>query len=688
MLQIQHLAYELRTVESDRSDLGDIILKENSVAMNAVVVEGERPVVKVGQGKLSYDLERLTEGQAVNNAYEALTRLPGVSEQSGVLSLAGSSSVTVILIGRPSTMTAEQLATLLRSTPVNRVEKAEVMYSAPPQYHVRGAAINIVLRRSHDTAFSGEVHGNYTDRYYGGWEMGGNFILTSPKWSTDVTYSASRGKELHRFDMHSLHTVGEQQYDIRQNESITGQGWNHQMRAAFDYSPNQRGRLSAAYTAAFTPNSRGLSVSNGTYVDSRSETSGDKTLHNVSMRYTAPFGLDIGLDYTHYDNPETASLTNNYTDAQATSFDIVSGQRIDRLNATIDQSHTFDSGWQITGGGAFAFSSSHDWQHYTILEGNPVTTDTDSRLDEYTGNIYLGTGRQFSRAGFSLSLAGEYYRLGDYENWSLYPQASFNWMPSDRHIVQLNFSSDKSYPSYWEMQGAVSYIDGYSEIHGTKGLRPSRSYEAQAVYIYRQKYIFVLFWNGMPDYFVQAAWQASDRPALIYQTLNWNMNRHLGVNAVIPFRIGKWLDSRLTLTGIHMRQRCDQFHDLSFDRTKWVAVARLENTFHLSSKPDLSLEINGSFQSKAIQGTFDIDPLGSVDAALKWTFAGKRASLSVRCGDIFETSSPYTRIRYRGQWLDMGSSHYTRTTTINFSYRFGGYKERKHKEVDTSRFGH
>lgn len=688
MLQIQHLAYELRTVESDRSDLGDIILKENSVAMNAVVVEGERPVVKVEQGKLSYDLERLTEGQAVNNAYEALTRLPGVSEQSGVLSLAGSSSVTVILNGRPSTMTAEQLATLLRSTPVNRVEKAEVMYSAPPQYHVRGAAINIVLRRSHDTAFSGEVHGNYTDRYYCGWEMGGNFILTSPKWSTDVTYSASRGKELHRFDMHSLHTVGEQQYDIRQNESITGQGWNHQMRAAFDYSPNQRGRLSAAYTAAFTPNSRGLSISNGTYVDSRSETSGDKTLHNVSMRYTAPFGLDIGLDYTHYDNPETASLTNNYTDAQATSFDIVSGQRIDRLNATIDQSHTFDSGWQITGGGAFVFSSSHDWQHYTILEGNPVTTDTDSRLDEYTGNIYLGTGRQFSRAGFSLSLAGEYYRLGDYENWSLYPQASFNWMPSDRHIVQLNFSSDKSYPSYWEMQGAVSYIDGYSEIHGTKGLRPSRSYEAQAVYIYRQKYIFVLFWNGMPDYFVQAAWQASDRPALIYQTLNWNMNRHLGVNAVIPFRIGKWLDSRLTLTGIHMRQRCDQFHDLSFDRTKWVAVARLENTFHLSSKPDLSLEINGSFQSKAIQGTFDIDPLGSVDAALKWTFAGKRASLSVRCGDIFETSSPYTRIRYRGQWLDMGSSHYTRTTTINFSYRFGGYKERKHKEVDTSRFGH
>lgn len=688
MLQIQHLAYELRTVESGLSDLGDIVLKDNAVAMNAVVVEGERPVVTVEPGKLSYDLERLTQDQAVNNAYEALTRLPGVAEQSGTLTLAGAAAVTVILNGRPSTMTSEQLATLLRSTPVERVEKAEVMYSAPPQYHVRGAAINIVLRRSRETAFSGEVHGNYTDRYYGSYDFGGNFIATSPKWSADVTYSSNRGKEKTIYGMHSIHTLGERQYDIRQEESITGQGWSHSLRAAFEYAPEERGRLSAAYTASFTPDSRGLSLSQGTYVDSRSETAGDKSLHNVALRYTSPKGLDIGVDYTHYDNPERSSLHNDYAEAQNTSFDIVSGQRIDRLNATLDHSHTFGSGWQLTAGTAFGFSASHDWQHYTVLEGEPVTVDTDARLDEYTGNIYAGIGRQFAKTGFSISLAGEYYRLGDYENWSLYPQASLSWMPSEKHILQFNFSSDKTYPSYWEMQGAVSYIDGYSEIHGTSGLRPSRSYEAQAVYIYRQKYIFVLFWNEMPDYFVQAAWQASDRPALIYQALNWDTNRQWGANAVIPFRIGRWLDSRLSLTGLRMRQSCDPYHDMSFDRARWVGVVRLDNTFHLSRKPDLALEVNGFFQSRAIQGTYDVDPLGSVDAALKWTFGRGRATLSLRCSDIFETAMPYTRIRYRGQWLDMGSQQYTRTTTIHFAYRFGGYKERKHKEVDTSRFGH
>ena len=687
-LQIQHLAYEVRTLESGRGDVGDIRLEEASTKVDAVVVEGERPVVKVEQGRLDYDLGRLTEGQAVNNAYEALTRLPGVAEQEGVLTLAGASSVTVILNGRPSTMTAEQLAALLRSTPVDRIEKAEVMFSAPPQYHVRGAAINVVLRRSHETAFSGEVHANYTNRYYDTYDAGGSFALSSPKWSADVTYSAARSKELSSFDLRSLHTFEEQQYDIRQDEWMTDEGWSHRLRAAVEYAPKQRGRLSAAYTASFAPNTDGLSRSTGSYVESLSQKSSDRTLHNLALRYTSAFGLDLGVDYTHYDNPVRSRLENGYADGSTTAFDIGSGQRIDRLNVTADESHTFDSGWNLTAGGAFAFARSHDWQHYTVLEGSPATTDTDARLDEYTGNLYAGFGRQFGKVGFSASLSGEYYRLDDYENWSLYPQASLNWMPSERHILQLNFSSDKEFPAYWEMQGAISYIDGYSEIHGTSGLRPSRSYEAQAVYIYRQKYIFVLFWNERPDYFVQAAWQSSDRLALIYQSLNWNFNRQWGLNAVLPFRAGKWLNSRLTLTGMRMRQKCDPFHDMSFDRSKWVGIARLVNTFHLSRKPALDLEVNGFFQSGAIQGTFDIEPLGSADAALKWTFDRGRATLSVRCNDLFDSGMPNTKVRYRGQWLDMGAQRHTRTATVHFSYRFGGYKAKKHLEVDTSRFGH
>lgn len=39
--------------------------------------------MRVEEGRLAYDLEAVSKGKAVNNAYEALTQLPGVSEQDG-----------------------------------------------------------------------------------------------------------------------------------------------------------------------------------------------------------------------------------------------------------------------------------------------------------------------------------------------------------------------------------------------------------------------------------------------------------------------------------------------------------------------------------------------------------------------------------------------------------------------------
>lgn len=204
----------------------------------------------------------------MNNAYEALTQLPGVSEQDGGLTLAGAGGVTVILNGKPSTMSAEQLASLLRSTPVERIEKAEVMYSTPPQYHVRGAAINLVLRRSHDYSFSGEVHANYTNRFYSNWDAGGNFAFSSPEWSAEVTYSAGQAKTKRIIDLYSRHTLADGEHEIAQRQNITSKGTWHRLRAAAEYAPQGKGRLSIAYTGAYTPHTSGLVRADGNLVNS------------------------------------------------------------------------------------------------------------------------------------------------------------------------------------------------------------------------------------------------------------------------------------------------------------------------------------------------------------------------------------------------------------------------------------
>ena len=121
----------------------DTGLKSFRLIFQHILYETVSRDFKAENGLLSYDVSVIAEKSSVSNAYEAVTRLPGVMEQDGGLQLIGASSPTIILNGRPSSMTAEQLANLLKNTPVSNVEKAEVMYSAPAKYRVRGAVINI-----------------------------------------------------------------------------------------------------------------------------------------------------------------------------------------------------------------------------------------------------------------------------------------------------------------------------------------------------------------------------------------------------------------------------------------------------------------------------------------------------------------------------------------------------------------
>lgn len=84
----------------------------------------------------------------------------------------------------------------------------------------------------------------------------------------------------------------------------------------------------------------------------------------------------------------------------------------------------------------------------------------------------------------------------------------------------MNISSDKVYPSYWEMQNNVNQLNSYAEIQGNPSLRPYDDYSGQLSYIFKNKYILTFYVNYSDDYAVQLPYQATDRLALIFKTQN------------------------------------------------------------------------------------------------------------------------------------------------------------------------
>ena len=686
-LIIQHLLYKTRQVKGQTRDAGVITLESKDYNLEEVVIEGEKPLVKVENGRLGYNLSVLSEKQVVNNAYEDITKLPGVQESSGILSLAGANSLTIVMNGKPTTMTAEQLETLLRNTPVDRVEKAEVMYSAPPELHVRGAIINVVMKRSNDYSFQGELSTYYQNKYFSSGGANGNFRLSTPKVTLDVMYGTDNIKMLEYTELFSRHTLSDKVYEITQNEKLSSKSWVHNVRTALEYNINKKNHLNVAYTGSFTPDGHNRSIADGSFQQSNLDKFTDNKMNNITVQYSSGIGLEVGGDYTRYTSDNNQTMFTQLSDKNKSSYTLTGGQRIDRYSIYADQKHNLTNNWGIGYGVAYRYAKDYDFQTYNNVTGNIQTENTEAKLNEQTASFYFSLNKNWTTGtSLSISAIGEYYTIGNYHKWAVYPQASLTYLKSPKHIFQLSLSTDKTYPGYWDMQSSVTYLNGYSELQGTPGLRPMTNYNLNGTYILKQKYIFGMFYTHTSDYFAQSPYQATDRLALIYKNTNWNYMRMIGANIILPFSIGNWYDARLTLVGMQARQKCERFFDVPFDRKKWMFVGTFDNTFMVGK--NLSFELTGNIQTPFIQGTLDLNSSFNLTAGMKWSFAKNRCSLIARCSDIFNSSMPDMKVRFKGQHLDMNTGFYTRTVSLNFTYRFGGYKKQEIKGVDTSRFGH
>ncbi|MCD8137873.1 MAG: hypothetical protein LUH01_18745 [Parabacteroides gordonii] len=232
------------------------LLVNDSITLDLpeVFVKAERPLVKMAAGKLEYDIPNLIKSKPVDNAFDIMGELPGVGKSGDDITLLGTLETTVIINGRKSSMTAEQLADMLKATPSGKVKKVEVMYSTPPQYGVRGASINVIIEndRSLKEQLKGEVSLTGKQAYYFSPSGLANLSYTGKKYAADLSYSAGYRHGRSTEDMHAEPTVNGVKYDILQKNWSENKSITHNLRAAFEYDFDNKDKLSLSYTGRYT----------------------------------------------------------------------------------------------------------------------------------------------------------------------------------------------------------------------------------------------------------------------------------------------------------------------------------------------------------------------------------------------------------------------------------------------------
>lgn len=657
-----------------------------------VMVKGSRPIVKAERGTLSYNMPLLLKQLPADNAYEALTRIPGISDATGSISFSGN-EVTLIVNGQATTLTQEQLTERLKAMPAAQLAKAEVMLSAPARYHVRGMAINIVTKDYAGTnQLSGQVIGGMKQSKYAKGFGDLYLSLQRGKFGLDAQYKYVNGNSYGESSRIANHPLGNNRVYYNDETGQKSFGITHNYRLGMNYAFSKNHRLDVAYTGHWdkrcsNSNTTGSSIS-GMHHDSH------EYLHNVDVNYSLPFGLTLNGSYTYYRTPQQQALDGTmHTDESMleTERNLTSGseQTINKWMFTADQTHSLAHGWGLSYGVKGQFTSNKSYQT-TIDKDGTIQPNGTSSVDnnERIWNIYAGFSKQINKAiSVEASVAAEQYHSPIWDKWRVYPTLNALWNVNDNHLLNLSFSSNSEFPSYWSTMSNVFYSSTYSEIHGNPDLKPFSYYNVNLMWQIKRRYTLMAFASLKPDYFVQLPYQTTERMAVIMKETNFDYSNSYGLQASVIFNAGKWLNGNVFAVGTYKHDKSSNFFDLPFNRKKLSVILGGTASVKLCNTQDLRLILNPFFQSKAIQGVYDISPVFRMNAKLQWSSHDGKWGLRLNGSNIFNNLYD-TRSVQGNQDYRMKINYNWASVTFAVIYKFGGYKEKNVKAVDTSRMGH
>lgn len=693
-----HILYKTLYKECARSDIGTLILQEKNYELTEVVVKGERPQMKVQGNVLSYDATLLLENRPISNAQEALLQVPGVVGSENSISLMGANSLHITINGKMNTMSREQLISLLKSYPASQIKKIEVMYNAPSKYGVRGAVINLELKKTTEESFMGEVSAKMIQSRYLTRQINGNLLFSTAKMNLDLLTNYSKGKDYSKSITQSQHQLYDNVFEISQ-ENTTISSFDHtNFRLGYDYNINNTSAINSSYYYEGKWTDSELKAQNS-YPTSIKNSINDEYsknhLHNVHMQYdlkTDKVLFSLGGDYLGYLSPSNAHfIIKNELYEEENNFNYKSRQSIDQWNLFSNIGYNFSQIWNINIGASSGHNTSHTNMDY-FFEGMH-NNQHEYKQKESVNRFFIETnGGITKKIMFTIGVECEYFKSdfnsgGEYKNlWkecTLFPKFSMNYFINDRNMLQFNLLNNKIYPSYWAVSPLTTYTDSYTMAIGNPALKPYREYSGQILYIAKQKYVFILGSTYMPNYFAQIPYQSKDELKTIYRYENYDFSLFSNLTTILPFKIGTWVDSRVSLHALRIQDKMNSLYETSFNNEAYVGAIGINNTITVP-KSSLSFQLNGRYQSPAIQGIYKLGHTLDCSFSCKYSL-NKNAFFFLQANNIFLDRSPNPfKIDFDGQYSVRRIKELA-DISLQFIWKFGNYKSKEYRQVDPVR---
>ncbi|PSL46122.1 outer membrane receptor protein involved in Fe transport [Chitinophaga niastensis] len=703
--------------------LNNIKLETLAKNLQAVNVTATKPYIESAAGKTVLNVENSVNA-AGNSALDILRRAPGVKVDNNENVTLKGQSVTVMIDGKLTYLSGEQLTNLLKTTPGESIAQIEILTSPSAKYDAsgNGGIINIKTKKGKMTGFNGAVNATLTQSKYGRYGLSGNFNWRTEKFNffgnfDQGDYPRMVTRDYNRTIHESDKSITALQQDVFQRNRFK----NNYLKLGFDYFINEKhtiGVLANGYKNAFS--NQIFSNTNlgkqGMPADSviNSLTTNNNHFDNIAVNLNYKGALDtvggkeisFDADFARFNNNRIMLLHDSVYDMHSqlnrnpNSIRTTGGTQITIKSLKADLSWPLGKEGKLeTGVKASFVTTTNEMQFDSLFHGAFKPSPTLSDQFNYQEDVYAAYAsykKQLNKTAVQLGLRVENTSSEGHSlttNTSVkrsyldfFPNVNVEQKLNDRNKLSFAYSRRIERPQYGQLNPFMFYLDKYTYFRGNPYLKPQYSNSAEIAYTFKDKYIATFRVSRTTDMMEEFITQNDSTKASISTERNYDKTDIASLLLTLPFQITKWWTSDNNADFSYNKYKFnDPANDqLTFTRENFNYYISSTNTITLPH--DMKLEVMGYYNSPFVFGIFRGYSQYNLNVGIQKMFLNKNATVKLSYNNILRNESYHGAAEFENLHMNIFNTWQFRTVNLFFSYRFGSttIKAARERKTGTS----
>ncbi|MBL7730442.1 MAG: outer membrane beta-barrel protein [Chitinophagaceae bacterium] len=687
--------------------------------LSTAVVVSRKPLMRQEDDKTIVDPENLVATST--SGYEVIEKTPGLFvDQDGNIYISSLTPATVQINGRDMRMSAEDVATLLKSLPPNAIASIEVVRTPSAKYDAAssGGVVNVVLKKGVKLGLTGSINGGFQQGTYGNQFVGFNLNNNDGRKTSYINMNYSRRKSYEQINTRRLFgsnadtTLDQDAYTIYPaNVYYLGYGISIGLTPKWNFAYDGNATLNDYNNV--TENVSDIRKLSASQLLSRNY---NNTGNNGStLNLDQAFSLDLKLDslgskwendfsYTWSHNEYDQRFSNTYTHpvsyTSAGNGNVNSNRHFfllqSDLKKKLPKKLTLEMGGKTT---VQVFKNESNY--FTNTGVTNISKDSSrSNTFDYRENInaaYVQGSKTFGKnvvlkAGVRLentNMKGHQVFPRD-TTFDLHRTDLFPYVYLSKDLLKIAGYSLRGYlvyrrtiarPFYEQLNPFPRYIDQYLSQTGNPSLRPQFTQNFEANVSVDERPILAVGLNDTKDIFSIVTYQSDTNQSVAYRTydnLGKNKEWYLrGLGALPPggryfFVLGAQYNHNF-YDGVYEGQ------PLQFKKGTWTFFTY--QTFRVDKRSTITL--NGFVRLRGQQQLYEIEPFGALNASINRKFLKDKLIATVSVNDMFFTNRNDFILKQGSVNVTGLRVSDTRRFGINLRYNFGLRK----REESNNMFG-